>query len=311
MSAKKDDVKDGGVPLGPLNTEDFQKAVSDGKKTTLEEEKKKNQVVLARDELKKSFNIIDNEKDEIVDLLKKADIKSSVYFPFKTKTNVNGELEFIPKNIFKMKKDAKKAKKQLEEALEKNKITQDEFNMLNDNLNEMLKENGLDEEKEEEKEITDEEVDSLFETFNADVNNYTDGLIAFIGEETFKKMSEDYEDMDLDERKNGLEKFNSKINQKLGIAGNIGFSTDDNLKFENSFVKGGYLVSEKDIMDNNLEDMLKQMMEKSMVRKVMFDPKCNFTMAQKKALVNKIMKEKKLSREQLLQNKSLVRKYVY
>ena len=278
-------------------------------KITKEEEKKKTQVVLARDELKKSFNIIENEKDDIMDLLKKADIKSSVYFPFKTKTNENGELEFIPKNIFKMKKDAKKAKKQLEEALEKNKLTQDEFNMLNDNLNEMLKENGLDEEKEEE--LTDEEIDAMFETFNEAIDLNMDGLIASVGERTFEKMCEDYEDMDLDERKNGLEKFNSKINQRLGISGNIGFSTNDNLEFENSFVKGGYLVSEKDVKENNLEDMLKQMMEKGMVRKVMVDKKANMTMAERKALVNKIMKEKKLSREQMLQNKSLLRKYNY
>ncbi len=278
-------------------------------KISKEEEKKKTQVVLARDELKKSFNIIENEKDDIMDLLKKANIKSSVYFPFKTKTNENGELEFIPKNIFKMKKDAKKAKKQLEEALEKNKLTQDEFNMLNDNLNEMLKENGLDEEKEEE--LTDEEIDAMFETFNEAIDLNMDGLIASVGERTFEKMCEDYEDMDLDERKNGLEKFNSKINQRLGIAGNIGFSTNDNLEFENSFVKGGYLVSEKDVKENNLEDMLKQMMEKGMVRKVMVDKKANMTMAERKALVNKIMKEKKLSREQMLQNKSLLRKYNY
>lgn len=296
------------IEMGSL-WESTKESILIAQKITKEEEKKKTQVVLARDELKKSFNIIENEKDDIVDLLKKANIKSSVYFPFKTKTNENGELEFIPKNIFKMKKDAKKAKKQLEEALEKNKITQDEFNMLNDNLNEMLKENGLDEEKEEE--LTDEEIDAMFETFNEAIDLNMDGLIASVGERTFEKMCEDYEDMDLDERKNGLEKFNSKINQRLGIAGNIGFSTNDNLEFENSFVKGGYLVSEKDVKENNLEDMLKQMMEKGMVRKVMVDKKANMTMAERKALVNKIMKEKKLSREQMLQNKSLLRKYNY
>lgn len=277
-------------------------------KITKEEEKKNRQVVLQKEELKKSFNIIENEKDDILDLLKKANIKSSVYFPFKTKRNDDGELEFVPKNIFKMKKDAKKAKKQLEEALEKNKITQDEFNMLNDNLNDMLKENGLDEEEKEE-ELTEEEINSMFETFNEAIDLNMEGLIASVGERTFEKMCENYEDKDLDERKVDLQKFNSKINQRLNIAGNIDFSTNDNLEFENSFIKGGYLITEKDVKDNNLEDMLRQMMEKSMVRKVMVDKKANLSMSQRKALVNKIMKEKKLSREQMLQNKSLLRKY--
>lgn len=278
-------------------------------KITKEEEKKNRQVVLQKEELKKSFNIIENERDDILDLLKKANIKSSVYFPFKTKRNDEGELEFVPKNIFKMKKDAKKAKKQLEEALEKNKITQDEFNMLNDNLDDMLKENGLDEEKEEK--ITDEEVNALFETFNEAIDLNMEGLIASIGERSFEKMCENYEDKDLDERKVDLQKFNSKINQRLNIAGNIDFSTDNNLDFENSFIKGGYLVSEKDIKENNLEDILKQMMEKGMTRKVMIDQKSNLTMAERKALVNKIMKEKRLTKEQMLQNKSLLRKYNY
>ena len=207
-----------------------------------------------------------------------------------------------------MKKDAKKAKKQLEEALEKNKITQDEFNMLNDNLDDMLKENGLDEEEKEE-ELTEEEINSMFETFNEAIDLNMEGLIASVGERTFEKMCENYEDKDLDERKVDLQKFNSKINQRLNIAGNIDFSTNDNLEFENSFIKGGYLITEKDVKDNNLEDMLRQMMEKSMVRKVMVDKKANLSMSQRKALVNKIMKEKKLSREQMLQNKSLLRKY--
>lgn len=276
-------------------------------KITQEEQKKKKEVYLGKNELKISNNIIENNKDEIVDLLKKAGIKTSVYFPFKTKTNSEGELEFIPKNIFKMKKDAKKAKEQLENALKNKRITQDEFNMLSENLDDMLKENGLDEEKEEK--LSDEDVEAMFETFNEAIDLNMDGLIASIGEKSFDKMVEDYEDMNLEERKAGLEKFNSKINQKLGIAGNLNFSEDENLKFENSFTKNGYMVSTKDVKENDLPSMLRNMMEKGMVRKVMSDPKSNMTLTQKKALVEKIMKEKKLTREQMFQNKSLLREY--
>lgn len=276
-------------------------------KITQEEQKKKKEVYLGKNELKISNNIIENNKDEIVDLLKKAGIKTSVYFPFKTKTNSEGELEFISKNIFKMKKDAKKAKEQLENALKNKKITQDEFNLLSENLDDMLKENGLDEEKEEK--LSDEDVEAMFETFNEAIDLNMDGLIASIGEKSFDKMVEEYEDMNLEERKAGLEKFNSKINQKLGIAGNLNFSEDKNLKFENSFTKNGYMVSTKDVKENDLPGMLRSMMEKGMVRKVMSDSKSNMTLTEKKALVEKIMKEKKLTREQMFQNKSLLREY--
>lgn len=287
--------------------ETTKESVLNATKITQEEQKKNREVYLGKKDLKFSYNILENKKDEMVDLLKKAGIKASVFFPFKTKTNSEGELEFLPKNIFKMKKDAKKSREQLENALKNKRITQDEFNMLNENLDAMLKENGLDEEKEEK--LSEEDVEAMFETFNEAINLNMEGLIASIGEKSFDKMVKEYEDMDLEERKVGLEKFNSKINQKLGISGKLDYSTDKNLKFENSFTKNGYLLSEKDIKENGLTDTLKQMMEKSMVRKVMNDPKSNMTMAQKKALVEKIMKEKKLTREQMLQNKSLLREY--
>ena len=106
------------------------------------------------------------------------------------KINENGELEFIPKNIFKMKKDAKKAKKQLEEALEKNKLTQDEFNMLNDNLNEMLKENGLDEDFSYGK-------------------NLSATRLAYNGKGTYKKMTEE-------EKKEAEELGLIKIRERTG-----------------------------------------------------------------------------------------------
>ena len=268
--------------------------------------------VKRKEDLKFSFNVVNNQKDEIRDLLDKAGIKASVYFPFKTRTNAQGELEFTPKNIFKMKKDSKKARKQLEEALEKNKITPDEFKQLSDNLTEMLKENGLDEKKEKEEDIkvTEEEINELYATFNQGIEENMQGLIASIGEESFDKMCKEYENMDLEERKYRLNQFNSAINKKLKIAGNLEFSADKNLSFENSFVRGGYLVSEKDVNNMNLRDMAKSMMEKGMVRKLMSNKNQNLTASQRQALYNKILQQKRMQeKRKQFQNNSRQMRY--
>jgi len=296
--------------LGSL-WESTREAISYAEMLTNEEQRKKSIQVVKKEELKFSLNVVNNQKDEIKELLEKAGIKASVYFPFKTRTNAQGEIEFIPKNIFKMKKDSKKAREQLEEALEKNKITQDEFDLLNDNLTEMLKENGLDEEKEEDITVTEEEIEAMYETFNQGVMENMEGLIASIGQNSFYKMCEEYEDMDLDERKYRLEQFNSQINKKLGIKGNLAFSQDKNLTFENSFIKGGYMVSEKDVADKNLQDIAKSMMEKGMVRKLMTSKNHNLTAEQRKALYNKILSEKRMQErgKNLQQNNIRQRKY--
>jgi hypothetical protein len=63
-----------------------------------------------------SYQMINEGMDRTRDLLSKAGISPKLYFPFATKTNEQGEMEFIPKNIFKMKKDSIKCKKQLEAA---------------------------------------------------------------------------------------------------------------------------------------------------------------------------------------------------
>jgi len=296
--------------LGSL-WESTKEAVLNAQKITNDEQKKKREQTVKKEEMRFSLNIVNNQKDDIKELLNKAGIKSSVYFPFKTKTNDQGELEFVPKNIFKMKKDCKKAKEQLQEALEKNKITQEEFKTLSDNLNEMLKENGLDEEVEEEIVVTEEEIEALYETFNQGIEENMEGLIASIGENSFAKMCEEYEDMDVDERKSRLEQFNSAINKKLGIAGNLAFSTDKNLTFENSFIKGGYLLSEKDVGEKNLQDITRDMMEKGMVRKLMTKKNQTLSPEQRKALYNKIMAEKRAQErgKQMQQNNIRQRKY--
>ena len=263
-----------------------------------------------KEELRKSFDIVDNLKDDIEELLKKAGIKPSVYFPFKTRRNSQGELEFIPKNIFKMKKDSKKCKEQLQEALEKNRISMDEFRMLNNNLNEMLKENGLDEEQEE-IEVTEEEIEALYDTFNQGIDENMEGLIASIGENSFAKMCKDYDDMDIDERKHRLNQFNSQINKKLGISGNISFTTDNNMTFENSFIRGGFLIMDKDVRGMDLMEMTRNMMEKSMVRKLMTSKNQNLTTEQRKALYNKILQEKRAQErgKQMQQNNIRMRTF--
>lgn len=288
-------------------------AVLNAQRITNEEQKKKSEQVVKKEDLKFSLNIVNNQKDELKELLDKAGIKASLYFPFKTKMNSQGELEFIPKNIFKMKKDSKKVREQLKEALENNKITPEEFQTLNDNLTEMLKENGLDEEKEEKQdvEVSEEEIEALYETFNQGIEENMEGLIASIGEKSFANMCKEYENMDLDDRKNSLNKFNSAINKKLGIAGNLDFSSDKNLSFENGFIKGGYLLSEKDVENKNLQDIAKDMMEKAMVRKLMVKKNQTLSPEQRKALYNKILSEKREQErtKQMQQNNIRQRKF--
>lgn len=253
-----------------------------------------------REELQFSANLIENQKDEIGELLSKAKISPSLYFPFKTKTNKEGELEFIPKNIYKMKKDSKKCKEKLEEALKNKKITEEEFNLLNENLDEMLKENGLDEEKEKEEELTNDEINMLYDTFNESVNENMDGLIAQIGEKYYNDLCIQYDKMDKEEKKQCLTSMNKEINKHLKISGNIDFSNNKNLSYENSFVKGGYLITEKDVSEKQLSEMTRNMMEQSMVRKLMTSKNQNLNIKERKALVEKIMKEKALTKEQAL-----------
>jgi len=258
------------------------------------EQENKEIIVMNRDNV--SYQMVTDNREEINKLLKKAGISPKLYFPFATITNDQGELEFIPKNIFKMKKDSAKCKEQLQKALEEKKITPEEFEQLNENLDEMLKENGL-EEQEEEKVPDEEEVNELYEAFQRAIEENIEGLIASIGEKSFDKMCEDYEEMELDERKNGLEKMNSAINKKLGIAGKLKFSTDPNLTFENSFIKGGYMLSEKDVGEKGLKETLHDMMERSMFRKLQTKPNQNLSNSQRAALAEKIKIEKKVQEE--------------
>ena len=217
------------------------------------------------------------------------------------------------KNIFKMKKDSKKCKEQLKEALENKKITQDEFSMLMDNLNDMLKENGLDEKEEEKEEVDEQEIDALYETFNNAIDENMEGLIASIGEKSFDKLCKEYENMDLDERKNSLEQLNSKINQKLNIAGELKFTPNENLSFADSFYKNGYYLTEKDVSEKGLQEMARNMMEQSMVRKLMVKKNQNLNTAQRKALVEKITREKELAKKQEMKNSQAIvrRKSIY
>ena len=137
------------------------------------------------------------------------------------------------------------------------------------------------------------------------------GFIASIGEQSFYKMCQEYDKMDVEERKHKLGQFNSQINKKLGIKGDLAFSQDKNLTFENSFIKGGYMVSEKDVADKGLQDITKSMMEKGMVRKLMMSKNQNLTAEQRQALYNKILNQKRMQERttQLQQNNIRQRKY--
>ena len=257
--------------------------------------------VKKKEDLKFSFNVINNQKDEIKELLDKAGIKASVYFPFKTSINAQGEMEFTPKNIFKMKKDSKKARKQLEEALEKNKITEEEFKQLSDSLTDMLKENGLDEKKEKEQEekeeitVTEEEINELYATFNRGIEDYYIGLIASIGNNSFKIMCEEYENMDLEEKKELLGKINKGINKKMDTTSKLQFISDGkNFSFQSSVDIEKYSIHEKDVKSMDLRNIAKSIVEKAMVCKLRSNKNQNLTASQRQALYNKILQQKRM-----------------
>lgn len=256
-------------------------------------------VVLEKDELTRNFkkqkdrerkrklnfaiNNILSQRDEIGELLDKVGLSDRIYYPFKREVNKNGENVSVPKGNKDMKKDVKKSIAKLKDAREKKKISDEEYERLIIHLKELVAnvaEEELVEEVEEEMNndemINEERIEELYEMFNDQIEQNKEDLIELLnsrnGKNYFEKEEYNYENADLNERKDTLKEYNSEINKYLGIAGDIRFTTEkiDLAGSFNSKFKG-YYISEHDLKDTtkDLNDMVGSMMEKSMVRAMM------------------------------------------
>lgn len=280
-------------------------------KTSVE---KANQMIAKEKEERRNRNILknqnrinneekaqENNQDNIID--KMAEIKEiltksglSKFFPFKPERNKEGEIVgFVPKgkNNEEIKKDIEEYKVKMQEALEKGKIDEEEVEKLEENLDDLMKENNIElEEKEENKlEVTDKEIMDNIKGFI--MHNYGD-------KGQFEKEQEKFENMDLDERKFKLQDINSKVNTQLGIEGNLKFSSNPNLKFGDSFVNGqpgGYYLTEKEVQEKGLGPALYTMMEKSLMRQKEQQMKQQISPQEKERMHKKILDEKKRREE--------------
>lgn len=250
------------------------------------------------EEFGRDVNLIE-QMEEVKKLLVKAGIPSSV-FPFKAKKDKDGEITFVPKgkNDKEIKEDIKKYKEELEKAVQEGKITQEEFEKLNKNLEELMEENEieLEEDKDLDFEITNDEIEENLEKLI--IHNFGD-------EKKFEDLCKQYEDLDLNDRKNCLQEFNSKINTQLGIVGDLNFSTNPNLKFENSFTKNGFLLTEKQVENQDLKPMLYTMMEKSMMRQKEIQNGQKMEAKKKKEMHDKIMEERKRKYQQIQEKEAM------
>ena len=187
------------------------------------------------------------------------------------------------KNKQEVKENIERYKEELQKALEAGKVTQEEFDKLNDNLEELMEAKDIELDNENDMEITNDQIEQNLEGFV--VRNFGNEL-------NFDKFCKEYEQLDLDERKSCLQQFNSKINQQLGISGDLKFSTNPNLKFENSFTDKGYYLTEDQIENQNLKPVLYAMMEKSMMREIEIKNQEKISAQKKKEMHNKIMEER-------------------
>lgn len=292
--------------------------VEKAKKDLIERNKKKRNITIFmmqnennRDDFDK-YNDMENQPTleekmkRIAVILKKAGIDPK-FFPFVPQKNKEGELiGFVPKgkNDKEIKENIEEYKRKMEEALEKGAITQEEFDELNENLEELMKENDIELDDEKEMEITDQEIMDNIKQFI--VHNYGD-------QKAFEDDCKNYENLDLEDRKFKLQDVNSKINTQLGIAGDLKFSSNPNMKFENSFFdkgNGGYFLTEKEVQEKGLGPALYTMMEKSMMRQR--EQKMGQVMSpeKKKQMHEKIMAEKKKREEGARREKDKVDKKV-
>ena len=234
---------------------------------------------------------------EIAKILKGAGINPKL-FPFKPETDKDGNIVgFVPKgkNEKEIKRDIEKYRDEIQKALDEGRLTQDEFQKLNDNLEDLMEENEIEEEEEMDLTISDEEILANVEQLK---------VHCFGNDMAFDKFSEKYDQQGLDGRKACLEKFNSEINQQLGISGSLAFSTNPNLKFENSFTKNGYMLTEEEVLKNGLDNTLYTMMEKSMIREKEIKNQQTISAQQKKKMHEKVMKEKMMREKQRKDSKN-------
>lgn len=274
-------------------------------KQEVEKEQKKKRTILMNQTFNNEENLQYNNQATIIEkmeeinlILKKAGLKKD--FPFTPQLNENKEIVgFIPKgkNEKEIKENILAYKAKMQEALEQGKITEEEFEKLDENLDELMKENNIELEEEKKLEVTDKDIMDNIQQFI--LHNYGE-------KDEFANACENYEKLDLDERKFKLQDINSKINTQLGIVGDLHFSTNPNLKFGNSFFNngnGGYYLTEKEVMEKGLGPALYTMMEKSLMRQkeqlngIQMDPREKEKM-HKKILEEKRQREEARQREQ-------------
>lgn len=283
--------------------------VEKAKKDLAEKEKKKRKMTtfIMQNQNDRDDEPTPKEKIErVAILLKKAGIAPK-FFPFIPQKNKDGEIiGFAPKgkNDKEIKENIEEYKRKMEEALEKGNITQEEYDELNENLEELMEENNIELEEEKEMEVTDKEIMDNIKQFI--VHNYGD-------QKAFEDDCKNYDELDLDDRKFKLQDINSKINTQLGIVGDLKFSSNPNLKFENSFFdkgNGGYYLTEKEVQEKGLGPALYTMMEKSMMRQK--EQKMGQVMSpeKKKQMHEKIMAEKKKREQEARRSKEKVDKKV-
>lgn len=282
-------------------------AVEDAKKMVAQEQARKGirpNVLMSIDERIEFNNMdareedreptLDEKMNEIAPLLKKAGIKPKD-FPFELKRDREGKIiDFEPKgkNKEEVAQNILDFKDKIMEAFDKGKIDQEEFEKINENLEEMMEEKGI--ELEEDKiEIHPEEIEENIK-----------GLITemYGNPDEFDKACENYDEMDLEDKKFKLGEFNSKINTKLGIKGDLKFLQSKDVPFEKSFFnkangQAGYYLTEEEVRKNGLKKTLYNMMEKSMVREKEIKAGIQLSEHRKKVMHDKMIKEAKARRE--------------
>lgn len=237
---------------------------------------------------------LDDKMNEIAPLLKKAGIKPKD-FPFELKRDRDGKIvDFEPKgkNKQEVEQNILDFKDKILEAFEQGKIKQDEFEKINENLEEMMEEKGI--ALEEDKiEIHPEEIEENIKGLVAEMYGNIDN---------FEDACEKYDEMDLDDKKFKLGEFNSKINSRLGISGDLKFLQTKDVPFEKSFFnkangQSGYYLTEEEVRKNGLKKTLYNMMEKSMVREKEIKAGIQLSEHRKKVMHDNMIKEAKARKE--------------
>lgn len=250
-----------------------------------------------REDLQKDFD--NYNMKEISAILNKAKLKD--VFPFAPVFNENREIVgFKPKgkSVKEVKENIMEYKVKMQEALDTGKIDQEEFNKLEENLDELMKENNIELDEENEK-VRDEEINDyvnaiIYRQFG-DADKYLPGL------------EEQYLDANIKEKENFLNKFNREVNLKMGTTFKWSHEKGD-IPFENSFNKDGksYTLSTEFInidrsqatepSGENLKNILYAMVERSLTMKKELHK--TMTQEQLKQMHEKLMKDKQERQEQ-------------